>query len=995
MSTISKNDFIAGVKKSAVIDDDRLQEWLKVVEAETAQEIAAKLIRDQLLTKWQAKYLMSGRTRLDISSYRLLERIQRDELGDRFLALHTSLARKVDLQVLPSSFSKDQSRSSEFMKKASLVAKLDHPNLIHVYDIDQEGGRLFLVTEHVEGTTLEKIARTSLNEGQIARLAIQAMAGISHAHENGVIHGCITQADLVLTDEDEVKIQNLSVLPLQQLQSDSDPDPIADYVAISKISDSLLQEIPTSKRSENYATLVELFSSFQPDTANSATKLSDALTDWLKTCGESGLSDSIGVAATNPLAGGFDQPIASTGAPKQKKQTPEEPESSEPEPVQGAVGQLWKKNPVALIATVAVIVIMLIGGTAWGVLALTKDKGNSVAQNDSNLNNNGPNGSTNGGKSNGKNSLSPIESGKSTTKEDDLIGRTKELTDSLPGDPNPVILNHPPAPVEPAPTQDTPTPKPDVPVVAPAQPAIPDTTKFTSPQAKSELHLGPEKFVVPASTPLKIIRQAPDGNVEVQAIMNDNTIHTGLVKADLITDAAAAPVPTQQTTEINPAAGQPVEGSPMGNAEVPRTAPKTSPPPETAGDPKTPVPTPDVLTEISGIGPATQAVLFKSGITTFKQLAALSPDELKQTLQSVGFLRPTQKHADWIAQAKALTGDTSPVSSGGEPAEPDASGPFANFPRITQLPPVENTQEFKIADLVIKKQYLLGAEIVCEQGVSRTKLIFEMRRTPEDKQKWIVGVKRRPKETPTDIASFRKSETGFHFQWLEEAEKNKYAEFLQNCYVKLTLPEDQTALLTLREPVKIPAIRLTQDSFSDSIEFEIPGLPAPENIVIEVLKPQINGVDLDIAKSGVEKGMPGQIWLKQRDANGFLWLEVAADLRSKLKLQSNLVLLRTEQQTQVVKNNQDLAKLATLVKQAENVAVNQNLQVQASNAPAAKKDIAKKQAEAAIARTAKFAEYVDAISKMIDQPISVRIYAKFGKYQTKLAEMDLTMTNPK
>ena len=199
MSKDSKTEFIANLKKSGVIGADRLTEWLDVTKAETANDLAKYLVRDELVTKWQAKYLLSGRSRLEIASYRLLDRTSRDKLGDRFMAVHTSLARKVDLQVLSSEFTKDESRCTPFLKKASKIAKLDHPNLVHVYDIDQEGGRYYLVTEHVDGTTLDQVPRTQISEDDVALVLHNALKGIIHAHENDIVHGCLSQSCLLYT----------------------------------------------------------------------------------------------------------------------------------------------------------------------------------------------------------------------------------------------------------------------------------------------------------------------------------------------------------------------------------------------------------------------------------------------------------------------------------------------------------------------------------------------------------------------------------------------------------------------------------------------------------------------------------------------------------------------------------------------------------------------------------------------------------------------------
>ena len=225
MADISTSDFLTGLKKSGIVDPVRLDELLDDLPDYTPEAIANQLVRESLATKWQAKYLLSGRSRLNIGSYRLLERIHRDEFGDRFLAVHTSLARKVDIQVLPGSLTRDQSSCDRFIQKASLAAQLDHPNLTHVYDIDQEGGRYYLVTEHVEAKSLEETDVSTLSDLTIAQIIRQAIDGISYAHNHDVIHGCIGPADLILASNQQVKIQHVPLSPLRQQLSGDDEQP--------------------------------------------------------------------------------------------------------------------------------------------------------------------------------------------------------------------------------------------------------------------------------------------------------------------------------------------------------------------------------------------------------------------------------------------------------------------------------------------------------------------------------------------------------------------------------------------------------------------------------------------------------------------------------------------------------------------------------------------------------------------------------------------------
>ena len=106
MSVSNSASFLDLLRKSEVIDADTLER----MEPELADEaepmaMASRLVRDGWLTNWQAKFLLSGRHRLRVGKYFLLDRIAQDRLGDRFLGVHHHLDRKVDLQILPAGLS--------------------------------------------------------------------------------------------------------------------------------------------------------------------------------------------------------------------------------------------------------------------------------------------------------------------------------------------------------------------------------------------------------------------------------------------------------------------------------------------------------------------------------------------------------------------------------------------------------------------------------------------------------------------------------------------------------------------------------------------------------------------------------------------------------------------------------------------------------------------------------------------------------------------------
>ncbi|MFK7765991.1 MAG: protein kinase [Mariniblastus sp.] len=937
MATISKTDLVKCIQKSGVIAPEQLETWLKVFEsgsdADSATKLATNLIRDQLLTKWQAKYLMTGRTRLDIGSYRLLERISRDSLGDRFLALHMSLARKVVIQVLPGELTKDKTRRTEFMQKATLAAKLDHPNLIHVYDIDREGGRFFLVTEHVEGSTLEDTPRTKLSNDDVARITNCALKGMTYAHQNEVVHGRITTKDLVITSDNEVKIQNLALSPLrQQIESNASGTAVevtaqSDFAAIAKISNALLLEVSVSNKAAVDESLVALLKGLNPKD-NESIQASIAAIDVWRTEHGSIVESEI----ESEFTGGFDNPIATTAVRPKKKKT-EKPESKvEKEEIPtGYFARTWKQNPVAVIATAAVLSLMLIGGSVYGAMSLlggTNEVANAAPKSKTDLNSGN------------------VKITKTTTK----------------------------------------------------KPAVkPDTTKRT---------------IAP-----------PDMTGFNERINNNGKVNTaantaGNAKVDSQTDGGTPPPNANQPA--NPPVMENPVGTPPANGDVtqPGLAAKndspandnTDSPPPAAGTPPTmpaitPAPIEDPIAEkIRGIGPATIIALHKNEIKTFKQVASMSPEQISAALKKVDFypIKSLEHYKDWIVQAKKIIGDETPVSTttapdvatapmaGMEQQTGDPNSPFSKFPRIVGLPALDSTQEKKLGQLVNKPQtYILAGELLCEAGYAKGKLLFELNRTKEDENKWLIGYKRRVKEDITNVAALRTdAEDSVFFQWLPEASENKYASALRNCFLKLKLGSEGeiNTVITLREPIKFSDLRLTEENLQNRVLLEIPDLPMPETIIVEMAPLRVSGLDLRVISSLIEQNKPAGIQLKQSDANGFLWIQVAGNFRRDLQLQSNLM-IRIEGQSQPVPNLKTLGEIAATLNQKANATFALYQQKKDIVAPQGKKgeyDDAKqellKAANQAREDSDKMIQYAEILKKVLNQPIHVSVYSKLGKF---------------
>ena len=182
---------------------------------QTIDAAAALLVRDGLLTFFQAKQLKLGRyKRFTIGSkYRLLELIGAGGMGAVYLCEHTLMRRLVALKVLPVDKLSDPSNLERFHREARAVAALDHPNIVRAYDIDQHEKLHFLVMEFVDGNSLQDIiARHGpMDPVRAAHYVAQAAVGLQHAHDLGMVHRDVKPGNLLLDRAGVIKILDMGL----------------------------------------------------------------------------------------------------------------------------------------------------------------------------------------------------------------------------------------------------------------------------------------------------------------------------------------------------------------------------------------------------------------------------------------------------------------------------------------------------------------------------------------------------------------------------------------------------------------------------------------------------------------------------------------------------------------------------------------------------------------------------------------------------------------
>ncbi|MEZ4356232.1 MAG: protein kinase [Myxococcota bacterium] len=146
--------------------------------------------------------------------YDLIEEIGRGGMGVVYRARDTRLDRIVALKRLPEGLRRHHPRALQFfLREAQSAARLNHPNIVTVYDADQQDGQFFITMELLEGQPLHTILRErgQLSPSNVLGIARQACRGLDYAHGQGVVHRDIKTANLFVTTDRVVKIMDFGL----------------------------------------------------------------------------------------------------------------------------------------------------------------------------------------------------------------------------------------------------------------------------------------------------------------------------------------------------------------------------------------------------------------------------------------------------------------------------------------------------------------------------------------------------------------------------------------------------------------------------------------------------------------------------------------------------------------------------------------------------------------------------------------------------------------
>ena len=142
-----------------------------------------------------------------------------------YRARDTTLDRDVALKVLPEAFTSDPDRLARFEREAKVLASLNHPNIGHIYGLEEAEGTKALVLELIEGPTLEdRIKRGPIPVDEALPIAKQIAEALEAAHEAGIIHRDLKPANIKVREDGTVKVLDFGLAKAADPTPAGDPD---------------------------------------------------------------------------------------------------------------------------------------------------------------------------------------------------------------------------------------------------------------------------------------------------------------------------------------------------------------------------------------------------------------------------------------------------------------------------------------------------------------------------------------------------------------------------------------------------------------------------------------------------------------------------------------------------------------------------------------------------------------------------------------------------
>lgn len=148
----------------------------------------------------------------NVGPYRITEQLGQGGMATVFKAYHPALDRYVAIKVLHPAFKEDPHFLSRFQREARVVARLEHPNIVPIYDFAEHNGYPYLVMKYIEGITLKaRLAAGPLTKEEALEVIDAVGSALTYAHGQGVLHRDIKPSNVLLSNEGPIYLADFGL----------------------------------------------------------------------------------------------------------------------------------------------------------------------------------------------------------------------------------------------------------------------------------------------------------------------------------------------------------------------------------------------------------------------------------------------------------------------------------------------------------------------------------------------------------------------------------------------------------------------------------------------------------------------------------------------------------------------------------------------------------------------------------------------------------------
>jgi serine/threonine-protein kinase len=202
-TALTRDQFLAAVRASGVLSDRQFAKAQDAVSLFTrsARAVADELVAGGFLTRFQAERLLTGRADgFLLGPYIVLDYLGKTDVARLYKARHRTMNRLAAVHVLKAELTASAAVRDAIRTQARAAARLAHPNVVTLLDVNAVGDRMYLVREFLDGTDLGAMVQAGgpVTARRACEFGRQAAVGLQHAHEKDTFHGRLTPASVLV-----------------------------------------------------------------------------------------------------------------------------------------------------------------------------------------------------------------------------------------------------------------------------------------------------------------------------------------------------------------------------------------------------------------------------------------------------------------------------------------------------------------------------------------------------------------------------------------------------------------------------------------------------------------------------------------------------------------------------------------------------------------------------------------------------------------------------